>query len=324
MLAALMAVFTFVACWPVRRLLRMFNRMDVPNDRSSHTEPTARGGGLAILVATPAAVVLTLGSLGTQSWSVEVWAGLFGAAAFAGLGLVDDLTDLNPRVRLLAQVVVGAAVGAGLEGWTGALLGSVVITTGVNMVNFMDGINGLSAGHGAVWGVAALAGGSLSGSEVLAVLGAVSLGGSFGFLPFNAPKARLFLGDVGSYYLGGLAGVGVLVALLGVLDGDGGSLKVLALLCAPYHLFATDTATTLARRAARGENLLQAHRDHVYQHLVHDRGWPHWAVSLAVVVVSILVTGSLALGWWLGAATALIASVLYLASPRLRFKEVTL
>ena len=320
-IVAMVAALTFVLGLPVRLLLMRAQRLDMPNGRSSHTQATPRGGGLAILLA--AFTALLLASLWGDVWDFEVWVAIAGAAALAGVGLLDDFSDLDPRLRLLSQVGIGAGIGVLLGSWPGAILGGLIIATAVNMVNFMDGINGLCAGHAAVWGVAALAAGALGGSDALGVLGAVSVGGALGFLPWNVPQARLFLGDVGSYLVGGVAGVGVTIAALGAFEGGATSLKVLAVVCAPYLLFAVDTATTLIRRARRGENLLEAHRDHVYQQLVHHRGWPHWGVSLAMSAVAALVASAFHLGWTFGAAAAVVVSLAYLSSPQMNVGRAT-
>ncbi len=219
----------------------------------------------------------------------------------------------------------GLAVGAAIGGWAGAVLGAVVFPAAVNMVNFMDGINGICAGHAVVWGAGALAASAYAGNDVLTVLGALSLGCGLGFLPWNVPKARLFLGDVGSYLIGGLAGAGVLVAITALLPwGDASAAwPLLGFVCGPYLLFAVDTATALAGRAARGERLFVAHRGHVYQRLAHESGLPHWVVSLLVTALSAVVTLSFLAGWVVGLLVATSASAAYLMSPRLFRSRVT-
>ena len=321
-IALITAVVTLAACAPLIALLRHKGHHDVPNERSSHAIPTPRGGGIAVLVG--AAVACSVVAMtAAPPWSSATWAALGAAAALAALGFADDVRDLSPILRLLMQVAVGVLAGAALGGIRGALIGAVVIPTAVNMVNFMDGINGLCAGHAAVWGVGALLASRAGGGEVLLVLGAISLGGGLGFLPWNAPHARLFLGDVGSYLFGALAGVGLLAAV-STLGADtaplsaGAVATVLGLVGAPYLLFALDTSAALARRLAAGEPVLRAHRSHVYQRLVNEGGLPHWVVSAAIAGTSLLVTVAVALGPVTGMAAALLAGVAYLLSPRLR------
>ncbi len=321
-IALITAVVTAAACAPLVAFLRHKGHHDVPNERSSHAVPTPRGGGIAVIVgAVVASSMVAMGA--APPWTSATWAALCAAGALAALGFADDVRDLPPITRLLLQVAVGVLAGAALGGLTGAIIGAVVIPTAVNMVNFMDGINGLCAGHAAVWGVGALLASRTGGGDVLLVLGAISLGGGLGFLPWNAPHARLFLGDVGSYLFGALVGVGLLSAV-SALGADspspsaGAFITTLALVGAPYLLFALDTSAALARRLAAGEPVLRAHRSHVYQRLVNEGGLPHWVVSLAMALASLLAT--LAVSWSLAAGLAVSGTVgiAYFASPWLR------
>jgi len=320
---SLIAAVTCAAAFPVVRVLRRADCLDVPTSRSSHAAPTPRGGGVAILSAV--VIFSATAAFAPLNWSPSVWAAVAGVVALALLGLADDVSQLAAHPRLLAQIGIGASVGAAMGGVLGALLGAIVVPAAVNMVNFMDGINGLCAGHAAVWGVGALAAAAAGGGRVLPVLGAISLGGGLGFLPWNAPRARLFLGDVGSYLIGGLAGIGVLAVAVEVGGANPSSAPWLlfGLVCAPYLLFALDTGSTIIRRARRRENLLEAHRDHVYQRLVHGGGVPHWAVSLLMASLSMVVTVAFLSGWALGLAAAALAGGAYLVSPRLMTQEVT-
>lgn len=312
--ALLAGVVTAVSCPLVIRSLVRAGRLDHPNLRSSHSDPTPRGGGIAMLAGLLAVAVW---AAVTGSWSPGTWVAMGGCAALAGVGLLDDLRGLPPAPRFAVQLAVGLLVGAVLGGAVGALLGAVIVPAAVNMVNFMDGINGLCAGHAALWGAAAVfAAGAAGGAPSLGALGAVSLGGALGFLPFNVPRARLFLGDVGSYLLGGLAGIGLLVSATTVLDGTATTWPLIGLVCAPYLLFAVDTSTTIARRLRAGEPVFEAHRSHVYQQLVNDGGLPHWGVSSAAVAASFAVTVSCVLGWAVTVAATGLSVAGYLLSPR--------
>jgi len=289
----------------VRRVMLSVGILDSPNARSSHTQVTPRGGGLAVLAgvccATAAAVVLG---------SAIPWGVIAGACALAVLGLADDRASVPPLARLAVQVVVGALVGASIGGVQDAVLGAVVIPAAVNVVNFMDGINGISALHGTLWGLAALAIGGWHGHSQLATLGAVTAGSLLGFLPWNAPRAKLFLGDSGSYLLGGLIGGGLLLSV-GPHHPTNGWVVV-----APLTLYLADTAAVLSRRAVQHKPLLQAHREHVYQLLSNECGLSHTTVALAVTTVN----AAIAVAWWFGprwlALVVTVAAVLvYLSSP---------
>ena len=316
LLVVVTAGVTFALCPPLIVLLKRHGRYDVVSSRSSHSSPTPRSGGLAVMGGAGAAVAAATLLLGHR-WDAAVWAALAGAGTLGAVGLADDVKDRPPLLRLLAQVSVGVGCGGVIAGLIGALAGAIVVPAAVNMVNFMDGINGLCAGHAAVWGVGALLASTAGGGPVLAVLGAISLGGGLGFLPWNAPRARLFLGDVGSYFFGALAGLGILACLPAVRTTTSG-LTVLALVCAPLLLFAVDTSVALSRRILAGEPVLSAHRTHVYQRLVNEGRLPHWAVSAVMVITSLLVTFAAAWALAMGAVVGLVAATAYLASPRLR------
>ena len=164
------------------------------------------------------------------------------------------------------------------------MLATFTLVGFVNAFNFMDGINGISAFTAIVGSGWFLVLGFREDAETLVVLAAVVLGTSLAFVPWNVPRAALFLGDSGSYALG--AGLGVM-ALLAVSAGSG-----MVEAFAPLSIYLLDTAWTLARRVLRGDAWHQAHREHVYQRL-SDRSRSHWRVSLTVAVAvaaSILVT----------------------------------
>lgn len=245
--------------------------LDVPNARSSHTTVTPRGGGLGPAVAATAVA---------GAWWAGPRGGLFAgtmvaAAVLAGLGLLDDLFHQPALVRLAGQVAIaGAAAFLLLLGahtspslrLVALLAGAAWLVAFVNAFNFMDGINGISsvaaAGAGLTWVVL----GVWQHAPALAVIGAVAAGGGLGFLPFNFPRARVFLGDVGSYFFGGLLGAGVIVGLRSGLHPEA--------VGAPLVLYVFDTGVTLIRRLSRGENVFDAHREHAYQRIC-VAGWSH-------------------------------------------------
>lgn len=252
--------------------------LDEPNERSSHTRVTPRGGGIG-----PALVATAI--LGTRRGAPRdlAWGGITaGAAAMGALGLADDVLDLPPLARLAVQAVVAGAVGRSLApgDWLGAGWSSVFaagaagwVVWCVNAFNFMDGIDGISGVTALSVGGCWVALGTWQGAEALAVVGSVAAGAGAGFLPYNLPKARVFLGDVGSYYLGCLLATGALVGLRSGLAPEA--------VLAPFAVYLADTASTMLRRAMGGQNLMSAHRDHVYQQLSRS-GWSHPATAALV------------------------------------------
>jgi UDP-N-acetylmuramyl pentapeptide phosphotransferase/UDP-N-acetylglucosamine-1-phosphate transferase len=279
--------------------------MDLPNHRSSHTVPTPRGGGLASLAG------VVLGSAAAHLVNRDVaWAAVAAAAALGMLGFADDRASLRAVLRLGAQVLVGALAGLAVGGLWLALAGAVLVPATVNAVNFMDGINGITALTMSVWGLTAFWAGRSHDLGALEALGAVTAGAAVGFLPWNAPVARLFLGDVGSYLFGALAGAGV---LLGWAHGISP-----VLLLAPLALYAADTATAVVRRARRGEPLMEAHRDHVYQQLVVQGRHSHSAVAAYAAALAAAITAAWAVApAWLAVVVTVVVCGLYLTSPRL-------
>jgi UDP-GlcNAc:undecaprenyl-phosphate GlcNAc-1-phosphate transferase len=270
--AALSAGFVAAAEPVTIPLLRRIAAIDTPNLRSSHTVPTPRGGGA------PIAAGLILAAAIIPAPAAVIFAAA--VAAFAALGLADDLAGLPAGRRLALQAAAGLAAGwllaraAGLPALAAIAAAAVIavwIAGFVNAFNFMDGVNGISGAHALVGGACFAALGLGRGDPLLAGAGAAVAGGAAAFLPWNAVRARVFLGDVGSYGLG--AALAVLAACAVVIAG----LPPEAAL-GPLALYLADTAWTVQRRIRAGEPWLQAHRTHAYQRLT-DAGWSHQRVA---------------------------------------------
>lgn len=257
--AAAAAVATAGLGGPVRTALHRWGTMDVPNHRSSHAAPVVRSGGIAPILGAGVASLIT-GRRPSAARGITV-------LALAGLGLADDISgDVPARLRLATQLALGVAPSAH-GGWDRPL--AAVGTAGVvNVVNFMDGINGITGMTAVVWGVNAMLVEDESDGD-LATLGALTAGAGLGFLPHNAPTARMFLGDVGSYAFGAAMAAGVLSQR---------SLAGRYRAAAPLILYGLDAAQALLIRARAGKSLTDAHRDHVYQRLV-DGGRSHIEVA---------------------------------------------
>jgi len=267
------------------RLLMWACVLDVPGSRSSHSAATPRGAGLAI---GPAVLV---GIWAAGSHIARPAAPLLAASAAAlALGLADDLRGLRAATRLLAQVLLsgGALAVLGAQGYrltpVVLVMALVWIVAFTNAFNFMDGINGISAGTAIVTGLIWTALALLEDDPMLGTVGAVLAVACLVFLPWNVPRAAIFLGDSGSYFLG------TMLAVLVVVSARRGA--PLVALVGPLVIYLTDTGTTLVRRALRRERLLDAHRDHIYQQLAARLG--HVPTSL-VVAMAAATTGCLGL-----------------------------
>ncbi|GIX38979.1 MAG: LPS biosynthesis protein [Silanimonas sp.] len=256
--------------WALRRGI-----LDLPVARSSHAEPVPRGAGVAIALA----MLLGLVLLGEDSDRQE---GLLASIALAAmLGLMDDLRPL-PVVRKLAGQGLAALPLALAFPLPSALLpfdlplGLTVLGSlglGVlfmNAWNFMDGINGIAAGAASAVALAGLGAAAL-GLATPGLLAGVLLAACLGFLPFNAPRARVFMGDCGSHALG------IALAALLLQSRTPAEAGVLLAAAAP---FLVDVLGTLVQRARDREPLGTAHRRHLYQRLVRS-GYSHASVAAA-------------------------------------------
>ena len=273
----------------VRRMVSV-GALDHPGARSSHVEPTPKGGGVGIVMAFVVGMVTLYLSAGRARVPDAPFLGLIGAAVgIAIVSYTDDVRSWSFAVKLGAQLVAAlVAIASGIVlrtlhvpyfgtiqlGWAGVPLTAAWIVYATNAVNFIDGLNGLASGSVAIACVF-LAAIALSQDDLFVLLASLVLAaGIAGFLPFNYPRARIFMGDVGSQFCG------FVIAVLGVLSAGFGT-QTLSVMLVPMMLFAIlfDVVFTLARRAIAGDRITEAHRGHLYQ-VAHRCGWPAWAVTL--------------------------------------------
>jgi Fuc2NAc and GlcNAc transferase len=277
----------------VRRLAAGGGVLDIPNPRSSHGVPTPRGGGAAIVLVTTAGVVV-LALRGTIRWELACVL-TAGGLAVALIGLIDDRRSLSAATRLTVHFAAALwallwlgglpvlRVGMHLIslGWIGDLLGAFGIVWVLNLFNFMDGIDGLAASEAIFVGLAgahlttSLADGT--GVGFAALLFAAACGG---FLLWNWPPASIFLGDVGSGYLGYV----IVVLALSASRDNPVAIWIWLILGGAFFV---DAFVTLLRRLIRGERVYQAHRSHAYQWLARRWG-SHRKATVAFLAVNIL------------------------------------
>jgi Fuc2NAc and GlcNAc transferase len=289
---------TLVVAWVltgwVRRYALRRGLLDLPNPRSSHGQPVPLGGGLAIVLVTLTGIV-SAAWIGWVSWRTAV-ALVGGGGAVAFIGWLDDRRGLAPSVRAAIQVCAAVWALAWLGGFphlrwgetvlqlgpAGWGLATIGIVWGINFYNFMDGIDGLAAGEAVMVSAAMIL---LLGGAGHGILVPVALvgGASAGFLLWNWPPARIFLGDVGSAFLGYVLGV------LAVISENSGALPVVGWLLL-LGVFFVDATLTVARRIARGEPWYRAHRSHAYQRAV-QAGFSHRTVTLAILGLDLVLAG---------------------------------
>ena len=274
--AAVATLVSAAATWTWIALARRWRVQDEPGRRRLHAQPTPRGGGVAIGIGWWLATALACSWSPAGIVSPLPWLMLV-TSAFLALGLLDDFAGLSPRTKLALQILLAACVftpllPAEIRGHLPAVAGlCLALLYFVNVWNFMDGSNGMIACQSLL---IALALATWPGQEAGLRVAALALAGAcLGFLPFNFPRARVFLGDAGSFLLGS-----ALFLLLLASCGAGVLHPVQALLLASVVLL--DTGLTLARRILRGKPFWRAHREHLYQYAVR-LGHSHARVALA-------------------------------------------
>lgn len=289
LLAALAAALLLTGL--IRRYALRSNLIDVPNLRSSHTLPTPRGGGMAFVVV----FLAGLGALSAQDVlpRAYLWSLLGAGAWVAFVGFLDDHRDIPARWRLLAHFF-GAGWGlywlGGFPpvqifgqafdlGGFGHLVGVFYLVWLLNLYNFMDGIDGIAG----IEAISVCLGGALlfllDDSQSAWLVPALLSAATAGFLFWNFPPAKIFMGDAGSGFLGIVLG---LISLQSAWSNPSFFWSWLCLL----GVFIVDATWTLWRRFKRGESLHEAHRSHAYQFAARHYG-SHKAVALSVGAINL-------------------------------------
>jgi len=272
------------------RLMIRVGTMDHPGARSSHTRPTPKGGGVGIVAAfVLGTCVLFLGAGHARVPDLPFLGLIAASIGIAAVSYTDDVRSWSFSVKLGAQLAAAiVAIACGIRfrvlhlPWVGAvdtgLLGAPLtafwIVFATNAVNFIDGLNGLASGSVAIACLFLAGFAWAQADDFVQVASLVLAAGIAGFLPFNYPKARIFMGDVGSQFCG------FIIAALGVLSARYGA-QTLSVLLVPMLLFGIffDVVFTLARRLIAGDRLTEAHRSHLYQ-LAHRAGMAAWQITL--------------------------------------------
>lgn len=277
LLAGIVSVFTMFVLLRARGL-----PLDAPNERSLHSMPVPRSGGIAIVAGVVAAALWLRCDCGLM---------VVPAMALALASYLDDRHALPAAVRLIVHLIA-----AGVFLWLILGFSTVVVSVFLlfaiawitNLYNFMDGSDGLAGGMAVIgfgaYGTAAW----LAGNSDIQLLAWAVAAAAAGFLAFNFPPAKIFMGDVGSIPLGFLAGA------FGVMGWQAGvwPLWFPIIVFAP---FVVDASATLARRALRGEVIWKAHREHYYQRLILS-GWSHRRTALSEYALMLLCGATAVIG----------------------------
>lgn len=258
--------------------------VDKPNERSSHSTPTPRGGGIGICLS-----FIVIGGFVINNIFITTLAGIAGL-----VGLLEDRFNFSSKLRLMIQLVLSSAAVMMFSGLPFSMVGMplflfwiIFITGTMNFYNFMDGINGIAGFTGLVgFGFLAFFSIFIGKNPDTALMSIVLASACLGFLPFNFPYAKVFMGDVGSILLGFIFAAFVVQL----------STNISIFLCLIMFLctFYADATVTIFYRWRKGENLLKAHRRHLYQYLSNELRLPHWKVTVLFATVQ-FIFGTLAL-----------------------------
>ncbi|HEX7003929.1 MAG TPA: glycosyltransferase family 4 protein [Trueperaceae bacterium] len=293
----------------VKEYARSRRILDVPNGRSLHQAAVPRGGGLGFVTTILISLPLMWFFFPADS---PLWLALLGSLPIAVTGWLDDRFSLPASRRFLVHSLVAAWAVWMLGGLEGVRLGTIELDLGafgyplawllvvwlINLYNFMDGIDGLAAGQAVLVGAVGALLASAGGNVGLAWFAALVAASCAGFLQWNLPPARIFMGDAGSGFLGYVFAV---VALYSEASGGPPLLVWLLLL----GVFVVDSTATLIQRWLAGERWYEAHRSHAYQRAV-QLGFSHRFVTLTVLGITAVLA---AVAWVVNTLPALALPV---------------
>jgi len=297
--------------------------LDIPNERSSHSEPIPHGAGLVIVIICLLTYIpISISVSGTFSWGYFV-----GALLVALISFLDDIYSIPVFWRLLVHSLAAILLIGDVETWHGIsylgklnlgnfgyVLTFLWIVWMVNLYNFMDGIDGLAGLQAIIAGIGWLILGYLLGMPSIYLFSGIIASGSLGFLLHNWNPARIFMGDVGSAFLGfTFAALPLLSRTLASKSPD--LLPVAAVLFVWFFLF--DSIITLLRRAFRGERIWTAHREHLFQKLVssglsHRRVTVLYGLLASILCVSVLLSVQFRddIGWAMFPVVVVLTTIL--------------
>lgn len=303
---SILALLSYIGVYLIRRYAERRQILDHPNERSSHSMPTPRGAGAAIVVLVTGAGVMAVGTVELSHVLIYLVCGI----VIAWLGWRDDVHSLSPRIRFAVQGLVAAVSIYGLGyfktvtiplfgelhlGVVGVIITFLWILGLTNAYNFMDGIDGIAGGVALAGGLGWMMLASNMHNDFVFGIALAVAASSLGFLDHNWHPAKIFMGDVASTFLG------YTFAVLPLLSADrGGDALMLGTLL--MWTFIMDAGVTFIRRALKRENVFAAHRTHLYQRLVIG-GYPQYMISTLYLMLTLL-AGVLSYEWSSGSQLA--------------------
>jgi len=303
---SILAILSYLFVYLIRRYAERRQILDHPNERSSHSMPMPRGGGLAIVVLVIASAVWAVRTVEFSHVMVYLVCGI----VIAILGWRDDTHSLSPRVRFAVQGIVAAVSIYGLGyfkvvtiplfgelqlGVVGIVITFLWIVGLTNAYNFMDGIDGIAGGVALAGGLGWMMLASNMHNAFVFWIALAIAASSLGFLGHNWSPAKIFMGDVASTFLGYT--FAVLPLLSATQGGDALMLGTLLM-----WTFIMDAGVTFIRRALKRENVFESHRTHLYQRLVIG-GYSHAKISTLYISLTLL-AGALSFEWSMGSRLA--------------------
>ena len=284
LLIAVLLLLSYLLTWLTRFIALRRNILDIPNERSSHLVPTPRGGGIAIVITWYIGITFLFFR---DLLTLDLYLALLTGIILAAVSLIDDIISLKPLLRMIFQVMTAIVAFYFLGGMKPVVLFNNIsipvfviypvaiigIVWFINLYNFLDGIDGYASIEAVMLGAAFFL---LTGNAINAVIIACVTG----FLIWNWPKAKIFMGDVGSTQLG------FILIILGIYYHNEHQLSIIwwLVLTSPYWF---DATLTLFRRWRNKEKLSQAHRKHIYQRL-NQSGFSHLRVDFFLVMLNAL------------------------------------
>lgn len=289
-------LIAYLATPVVRKLAIKIGAIDQPNARKVHKAPIARLGGLAMYLSFMAAILLTL-PLDAQIYGV-----LLGATLIVVLGVIDDLVELSPKVKLVGQILAAAVLvafdvrisnltipfsGMTFLGLVPSSILTIIWVVGiVNTVNLIDGLDGLAAGTSAITALTLFLVGVQKGQFIAAIMAIALMGSALGFLKYNFNPAKIFMGDTGSMFLGFMLAA---ISIEGALKSTTTIALAVPILALGFPIF--DTTIAIVRRYLNKVPIFQADKGHFHHKLV-EKGLSQKQAVLIIYGICALLCGT--------------------------------